>query len=86
MGSRPIHHLHITPRAKVILCCQDYREATEIGDLNENSVREVLVSDDFSRARRQVYGLEEAPGDLICNNCTRHRPRTVARFSSCGRV
>ncbi len=69
MGSRPIQHLHITPRAKVILCCQDYRETTEIGDLNENSVREVLVGDEFARARRQVYGLEEAPGDFICNNC-----------------
>ncbi len=69
MGSRPIHHLHITPRAKVILCCQDYNEATEIGDLNRNSVREVLVGDDFARARRQVYGLEEAPRDFICHNC-----------------
>ena len=69
MGSRPIHHLHITPRAKVILCCQDYNEATEIGDLNLNSVSEVLVSDDLARARRQVYGLEDAPDDFICNNC-----------------
>ncbi len=69
MGSRPIHHLHITPRAKVILCCQDYNEATEIGDLERNSVREVLVGDDFARARRQVYGLEEAPDDFICHNC-----------------
>lgn len=69
MGSRPIHHLHITPRAKVILCCQDYNEATEIGDLNENSVRQVLVGDDFARARRQVYGIEDAPDNFICHNC-----------------
>ncbi len=69
MGSRPIHHLHITPRAKVILCCQDYNEATEIGDLSQNSVHEVLVSDEFARVRRQVYGLEDAPDDFICHNC-----------------
>ncbi len=69
MGSRPIHHLHITPRAKVILCCQDYNEATEIGDLSLSSVREVLVGDEFARARRQVYGLEDAPDDFICHNC-----------------
>ncbi len=69
MGSRPIHHLHITPRAKVILCCQDYNEATEIGDLSLSSVREVLVGDEFARARRQVYGLEDAPDDFICHHC-----------------
>ncbi len=69
MGSRPIHHLHVTPRAKVILCCQDYNEAAQIGDLNDHSVREVLVGDDFARARRQVYGLEEAPEGFICYNC-----------------
>ncbi len=69
MGSRPIQHLHITPRAKVILCCQDYDEATEIGDLNQNSVLEVLTGDAFAQARRQVYGLEEAPDRFICHNC-----------------
>jgi len=68
-GSRPIHHLHITPYAKCILCCQDYDEANEVGDLNKNSVREVLLGDPFAHARRQVYGLEEAPEDFICNNC-----------------
>jgi hypothetical protein len=69
MGSRPIHHLHITPRAKCILCCQDYDEAAEVGDLNRNSVLEVLAGDAFAQARRQVYGLEEAPERFICHNC-----------------
>src|SRR5256885_4768557 len=26
IGSRPIQHLHITPRGACILCCQDYDE------------------------------------------------------------
>ncbi len=69
MGSRPIQHLHITPRAEVILCCQDYNETSVIGDLNHASVREVLAGDDFARARRQVYGIEEAPDGFICHNC-----------------
>jgi MoaA/NifB/PqqE/SkfB family radical SAM enzyme len=68
-GSRPIHHLHITPYAKCILCCQDYNETNEVGDLNKNSIREVLEGDPFAQARRQVYGLEEAPQDFICNGC-----------------
>ncbi len=69
MGSRPIHHLHITPRAECILCCQDYGETWTVGDLNTASVREVLEGDDFARARRWVYGLEEAPESFICNDC-----------------
>ena len=68
-GSRPIHHLHITPHAKCILCCQDYNESNEVGDLNVSSVREALEGDAFARARRMVYGLEEAPADFICHDC-----------------
>jgi MoaA/NifB/PqqE/SkfB family radical SAM enzyme len=68
-GSRPIHHLHITPHALCILCCQDYDETVVVGDLKKNSVREVLEGDDFAQARRQVYGLEPAPANFICNNC-----------------
>ncbi len=69
MGSRPVQHLHITPRAKCILCCQDYDERWEVGDLNQQSVREVLEGEAFQRARRWVYGLEAAPRDFLCHNC-----------------
>lgn len=69
MGSRPIQHLHIDPEGKCFLCCQDYRETVIVGDLTESSVREVLVGDAFARARRQVYGLEQAPEDFICRSC-----------------
>jgi MoaA/NifB/PqqE/SkfB family radical SAM enzyme len=68
-GSRPLQHLHITPRAKVILCCQDYSETTEVGDLNRQSVAEVLGGPALSRLRRWTYGLEEAPHDYICRGC-----------------
>lgn len=69
MGSRPIQHLHITPKAECILCCQDYSETMVVGDLNRNSLREVLTGDDFARARRQVYGFEPVPDNYICHNC-----------------
>ncbi len=69
MGSRPIQHLHITPKAKCILCCQDYHEKFEVGDLEIQTVREVLVSEAMARARRQVYGLEALPDRFLCNNC-----------------
>lgn len=81
MGSRPLQHLHITPRAEAILCCQDYNETVKVGDLNQNSVREVLEGPEMARARRWVYGMEEAPANFICRNCKfvlRRHPRPAA--------
>ncbi len=69
VGSRPLQHLHITPRAKAILCCQDYSETTEVGDLNTHSVAEVLAGPGLAQARRWTYGMEEAPANFICRNC-----------------
>ncbi len=68
-GSRPLQHLHITARAKVVLCCQDYGESVEVGDLNRQSVAEVLRGSTLSRMRRWTYGLETAPDDYICRRC-----------------
>ncbi len=69
VGSRPLQHLHVTAHGKCILCCQDYREQWEVGDLRTRSVREVLEGDEMARMRRWVYGLEEAPDDFICHGC-----------------
>ena len=69
VGSRPLQHLHITPHAKVVLCCEDYYENHVIGDLNESSVREVLTGHVVAQMRRWVYGLEEAPADFMCRKC-----------------
>ena len=69
MGSRPIQHLHIDPYGKCFLCCQDYSGNVIVGDLERSSVREVLEGPEMARARRQVYGLEEAADDFICHGC-----------------
>jgi len=69
MGSRPINHIHISARGRCILCCQDYSEKWEAGDLNTQSLKEILEGDEFARMRRWVYGLEEAPQDFLCRTC-----------------
>lgn len=69
MGSRPIQQLHINPYGQLILCCQDYNETEIVGDLREQTLREALVGEGFVRARRRVYGLEQAPDNFICHNC-----------------
>ena len=69
IGSRPLQHLHINPKGQCILCCQDYDETVVVGDLNEQSVEEVLTGPEFARARRDVYGITEASANFICRNC-----------------
>ena len=70
VGSRPLQHLHITPRGLCVLCCEDYDEKYVVGDLTTASVEEVLCGPELARMRRWIYGLEEAPRDFICRNCT----------------
>jgi MoaA/NifB/PqqE/SkfB family radical SAM enzyme len=69
MGSRPIEHVHITAAANIVLCCQDYDESWVLGNLENESLREVLDGEAYARARRQVYGIEAPPEDFICDNC-----------------
>jgi MoaA/NifB/PqqE/SkfB family radical SAM enzyme len=70
VGSRPLQHLHITPRGKAVLCCEDYDEKYVVGDLARESVLEVLTGPALARMRRWVYGLEESPRDFICRGCS----------------
>jgi len=69
VGSRPLQHLHITPRGECVLCCEDYDQNYVIGDLNRNTIDEVLRGDAIAKFRRWTYGLEEAPDDFICRGC-----------------
>jgi MoaA/NifB/PqqE/SkfB family radical SAM enzyme len=69
MGSRPIEHIHITAAANIVLCCQDYEEGWVLGNLKNQSLREILDGEAFARARRQVYGIEAPPENFICDNC-----------------
>jgi pyruvate-formate lyase-activating enzyme len=75
VGSRPLQHLHITPRGKCVLCCEDYDENYLVGDLTTHSIAEVLEGPDLAKMRRWVYGLEEAPEDFMCRGCVFARSR-----------
>ncbi len=68
-GSRPIQWVHITPHGKCLLCSQDYHERHVVGDLNHQSLNEILEGPEMAKMRRWVYGLEEAPEDFICRGC-----------------
>lgn len=69
MGSRPIEHVHITAAGRVVLCCQDYEERWVAGDLNTESLVDILDGPAYARMRRLVYGLEPAPANFLCSGC-----------------
>jgi len=69
VGSRPLQHLHVTPHGKCVLCCEDYDENYVVGDLNKESVDQVLGGPAMALMRRWIYGIEEAPDDFICRRC-----------------
>jgi len=75
VGSRPLQHLHITPKGTCVLCCEDYDERYVVGDLTKSTIAEVLEGDEIAKMRRWVYGLEEAPADFICRSCIFARTR-----------
>jgi len=75
VGSRPLQHLHITPRGLCVLCCEDYDEKYLVGDLTRSTIAEVLEGDEVARLRRWIYGVENAPDDFICRNCIFARER-----------
>lgn len=68
-GSRPLQHLHINASAQCVLCCQDYGERYVVGDLNRQTVDEVLAGDELARQRRLIHGYEPAPADHLCHRC-----------------
>jgi MoaA/NifB/PqqE/SkfB family radical SAM enzyme len=75
VGSRPLQHLHITPRGRCVLCCEDYDENYVVGDLRAQTIAQVLEGDELAKLRRWVYGLEEAPDDFMCRDCVFARRR-----------
>jgi radical SAM family protein/iron-sulfur cluster protein len=70
VGSRPLQHLHVTPRGQCVLCCEDYDAKYVVGDLTRESVHDVLTGPALALMRRWAYGLEEAPKDFLCRGCT----------------
>jgi len=68
-GSRIVQWVHITPLGDCVLCCQDYFDQYKVGNLEKESLNEILSGPRMSLMRRWVYGVDEAPADFICRGC-----------------
>ena len=69
LQDRPISYVHVGVAGEVFLCCQDFFKKDRLGDLTQQSLREILDSPTAKKYLEYVYGGRESPADFICKRC-----------------
>ena len=70
--------INVTHEGKVFLCCQDYEQEYVLGDLREQSLREIVERERAVALRRWIFGYETPPPGFLCSTCAWTRPATPA--------
>jgi len=75
--------LNVNWEGKAFLCCQDYQQELVLGDLREQSIKEIAESDRAVQIRKWVFGYDPAPPGFLCTKCEwteplRHKTRSTA--------
>jgi len=68
--------INVTHEGKVFLCCQDYEQEYVLGDLREQSLREIADGERAVELRRWIFGFDHPPPGFLCNTCAWTRPAT----------
>jgi pyruvate-formate lyase-activating enzyme len=84
----PVQHLNVAVDGSAFLCCNDYHQRYTLGSVIDQSVDDIMRSPAAVGLRRQVFGFDDAPSDLICRSCHNQQPefpirdfRPIGRFS-----
>jgi radical SAM protein with 4Fe4S-binding SPASM domain len=67
--NRLASYLHVSVAGDVFMCCLDYTQKHKFGNIQTDSVADILSGPIARKYRQQVYGLQDAEADLICRNC-----------------
>jgi len=59
--------MHILFNGDVILCCMDWRREHVLGNLKEQTIKEIWTGKKYLEVRKQLKG--ERPLELICKHC-----------------
>lgn len=59
---------------KVFLCCQDYKKEYVLGNIREQSLRDIMNGPRALDIQRKLSGLDPAPEGFICRKCDYTRP------------
>ncbi len=62
--------LGVTFEGKVFMCNNDYDERLVMGDLTSQSLREIAEGDEFTEARRRIFGGMVPEPSWICTRCS----------------
>jgi MoaA/NifB/PqqE/SkfB family radical SAM enzyme len=66
----PLVTLNVTYEGKTFLCCQDFNQEVEFGDLRESSIAQIAENERSVQIRKWLLGFEVPPAGFICTNCS----------------
>jgi len=69
----PFRELDIWSDGKAVLCCEDWNEEHVVGDLRQQTLREIWHGPELARARR-LHARGRGDGIPICAKCNLWRP------------
>lgn len=69
LQDRPVAYVHIGVAGEVFFCCQDFFKKDRLGDLTQQTLKEILDSPPARKYLEYVYGGLESPVDFICKRC-----------------
>jgi len=61
--------LHVLWNGEVVPCCMDYFHEHVLGNLNEQTVKDLFNSIEYKEFADMVSGKKESPDNFICNRC-----------------
>ena len=60
---------HVLYTGQVVLCCMDYRRASNLGNLNQERLGQVWQGERRREALEMLFGLRETDEGFLCNRC-----------------
>lgn len=65
---RPLERMHILADGRVIFCCQDWGHNHILGNVQNNSIEEIWMSDSYNQYRSNLYN-KKLPAPELCKKC-----------------
>lgn len=67
--SYPVNHAQFSVRGDMFMCCNDYYQRETFGNIRDGSIHDIMTSRAAVALRRRVFGVDQAPDDMICRSC-----------------
>ncbi len=72
---RELTDIYILFNGDVILCCEDWRRTTHLGNAKEKDLEEIYFDRPYFEIRKKIQGLSQAQENFICRRCEFAIPR-----------